>query len=267
MVIRISDLSEEKLRPYRGLAVASKTETVRPYFIAETHTVIQNAVEAGCVPLSFLVAEKYIEGRDKDILGRFPDCPVYTAPDSILEELTGYSLTRGILCAMSRPAAPAVDTIISSAKLLVVLENVQDASNIGSIMRSACGLGADAVLLDRSCCDPLHRKAVRTSTGSVFTIPWTQSQETGSALAVRLNEAGFKTLALALTPDAVTLSSSLPGPEERVALFFGSEGNGLSGDTIRSCTEKVIIPMKNNTDSLNVGVAAAIAIWECAKNR
>lgn len=267
MVKCIRDLSDESLTPYRGLVNGSKAVRNAEFFIAETHVVIQNAMDAGCIPLSFLVAEKYIEGRDKELLNRFPDCPVYTAPDLVLEKLTGYSLTRGILCAMSRPRPLAVEDVIRDAGLLVVLENVQDASNIGSIMRSACGLGADAILLDRSCCDPLHRKAVRTSTGSVFRIPWSQLQEEGCSIALRLKNEGWRTLAFALTPDATPLTSALSDSKERLALFLGSEGNGLTKETIQACSQAVIIPMKNHTDSLNVGVAAAIGIWECSEKR
>ena len=266
-VKHLLDLSDENLFPFRDLTSRAKGGDPADYFIAETRVVIQNAVQAGCRPISFLVAEKYIAGRDKELLDRFPDCMVYTAPDDVLEELTGYSLTRGILCAMARPPKKSVEELIRASSLLVVLENVQDASNVGAILRSACGLGADAVILDRSCCDPLHRKAVRTSTGAVFKIPWALSDHCGNELAHQLNLEGFRTLAMALTPNAKPISEIFPEKSPKLALFFGSEGNGLKRETITECSDAVIIPMKNGTDSLNVAASAAIAIWECAKGR
>lgn len=262
----ITDFSDDNLLPYKGLAIKS-SPVYGDYFIAETRIVIQNALEAGCTPLSFLVSEKYIEGRDKDLLQRFSKVPVYTASDEVLKQLTGFRLTRGILSVMSRPEIRSDAELIKRSSLIVVLENVQDASNIGAIIRSACGLGVDGILLDHSCCDPLHRKAVRTSTGSVFRIPWARSEKAGATLADDLTKAGFSTYAFALTSNAIPLQNVHFSLNERIALFFGSEGNGLDIQTIENCMQAVIIPMHNNTDSLNIASAATIAIWECCRNR
>lgn len=260
----INDVEDVFLRPYKGLSTRI-LKADNNLFIAETHTVIKNAIEAGCVPCSFLVAEKYIDGRDKDLLNMFPETVVYTASDETLKQLTGFSLTRGILSVMQRPKLKTPAELINKASCLLVLENVQDASNIGAILRSACGIGVDAVLLDPSCCDPFHRKAVRTSMGAVFKVPWTYSQIPGYAIASQLDKMGFSTMAFALSPEAIPLQSISFNSKENLALFFGSEGNGLDERTISSCRRKVIIPMKNNMNSLNVAVSVAIALWECAK--
>lgn len=262
----IKDLEDIALRPYKSLALLREKHDQSSCFIAETHTVIQNAINAGCIPHSFLVAEKYIAGRDKVILQRFPDVTVYTASDEILEQLTGFPLTRGILSVMTRPTAYTMESIIKHASRIAVLVNVQDASNIGAIMRSACGLGIDAVVLDASCCDPLHRKAIRTSMGAVFKLPWVHSDQSGSALALALHASGFRTLAFALTSNAISLQKESFKVNEPLALFFGSEGNGLDKSTIENCTEAVLIPMANEMDSLNVAAAAAIVFWEVARN-
>lgn len=256
----IYDLSSNELLPYKGL---KKHNCSRAFFIAETHTVIENAIEAGCIPSSFLVAEKYLKGRDKTLLEKFPDTIIYTSSDEVLAELTGYSLTRGILCAMTRPVMPDMNQLINKANRLAVLVNVQDPTNIGAIVRSACCLGIDAILFDSSCCDPLHRKSIRTSMGSIFKIPWVQAETSGEELAHCLRQKGIKTLALALDPSAVALNAI--DTNTPVAVFFGSEGDGLDSRTKESCDNTVIIPMSNKMDSLNVAAAAAIVFWELAK--
>ena len=261
----IKDWDDPGLIPYRSLVNNSLPGI--SYFIAETHTVIQNAIESGCVPLSFLAAEKYIYGRDKDILELFPDVTVYTAPEAELEKLTGYKLTRGILSAMERPASRSESDLIISAERLVVLENVQDASNVGAIMRSACGLGMDGIILDRSCCDPLHRKAVRTSMGAVFRIPWIKSELAGHELSDVLNRNGFMTIALTLSPEAIPIQKVFESAPAKCALFLGNEGNGLNRETVTNCQNAAIIPMMNNMDSLNVAAAAAIVFWASNQSR
>lgn len=259
------DFSDKGLAPYLHLKAKNKEPGNEQCFIVETHTVIQNAIEAGCVPRSFLVAEKHIYGRDRELLARFPEATVYTAEDSILEKLTGFELTRGILACMTRPQKLFSEEQLDTVSKIIVLENVLDASNIGSILRSACGLGIDAVLLDASCCDPLHRKAIRTSMGGVFKVPWLQLKKPGAAIAEELNSRGFQTLAFALDFDAVPLQRSIANVKKPFALFFGNEGKGLDACTVRQCKEKVIIPMQNAFDSLNVSVAVSIALWECSK--
>lgn len=265
----IDDISDECVSEYRNLKEKrSKSQIGSAIFIAETRTVILNAIQSGCQPISFLMAEKYINGRDKELLGLFPQATVYTAPDAVLEKLIGYSLTRGILSAMTWSCPYDENALINNSSRLAILENVQDASNIGAILRSASGLGIDAVILDTSCCSPLHRKAIRTSMGAVFKVPWVQSDKPGWMLAEILKENKYRTLAFALSDNAVSLRNVfLSTCNERIALFFGSEGNGLDPRTIEACNQIVKIPMANDLDSLNVAATAAIAFWESNKSQ
>lgn len=261
----ISNIDAEDLLPYKGLTLKeSKIDSVST-IIVETGTVIHNAIKSGYVPQSFLVKEKYVNGKYKALLDQFPDAIVYTAPDELLHKLTGFPLTRGILSAMACPERISEDDLIRRSSRLLILENIQDASNIGSIMRSACSLGIGGVLLDSSCCNPFHRKSIRTSMGAVFQIPWAVSKRVGYELASFLNEAGFRTMAFAISPQAIPLQKAIKNAHGALALFFGSEGNGLDQRTIQSCRDIVMIPMQNDFDSLNVSVAVSIALWECSK--
>lgn len=257
----IDNVNDPILNDYRNLKVSQNE--LSGTFIAETRTVILNALDCGCIPLSFLMEEKFIDARDSDIISRFPDAVVYTGTHEMLTSLTGFPLTRGILSLMKRPAEKSFTDIVCEKKRIAVLSNIQDASNIGTILRSAAALGMDGVLLTDDCCDPFHRKAIRTSTGGVFRLPWAKLKLNGSDTAIALKKLGFQTAALALNDSSVTLGAenkidrSLP-----LALFLGSEGNGLDEETISECDFTLKIPMRHGSDSLNVAAAAAIAFYE-----
>ena len=216
------------------------------------------ALAAGCEPVSLLMERKQLTGQGKNIIARYDDVTVYTGDREVLAGLTGYRLTRGILCAMRRPQLPPVQQICARASRVAVLDNITDAANVGGIFRSAAALGVDAVLVMRSCCDPLCRKAVRVSMGTVFQIPWTYI-ENGIA---PLQELGFKTAALALREQAVSIDDPKLMAEARLALIFGTEGYGLAQATIDACDYVVQIPMAHDVDSLNVAAASAVTFWQ-----
>ena len=226
-------------------------------FIAESPKVIRTALDAGLSPVSFLMEQRHIGGDAAPLLARFPDVPVYTADRDILAGLTGYTLTRGVLCAMRRPAPKAPADVLNGARRVAVLENVVDATNIGAIFRSAAALGMDAVLLTSTCCDPLTRRAVRVSMGTVFQIPWAVLDDWSL-----LHRAGFSTCAMALRDDSIALGDSRLSDLPKLAIVLGAEGDGLAASTIAACDYTVRIPMGHGVDSLNVAAASAVAFWE-----
>ena len=269
-IIEITDLADPALDVFARLTehqLRSRLEPEKGVFIAESPKVIDRALDAGCAPLALLMERRKIDGPARGILERIaPDTPVYTAGREVLTQLTGYALTRGVLAAFRRPALPDVETLCQNARRVAVLENIVDSTNIGAIFRSAAALHIDAVLVSPSCCDPLCRRAVRVSMGTVFQVPWTQIGETpadwpGAGLA-RLSALGFKTAALALTDRSVPIDDPALMAEERLALILGTEGDGLAPETIARCDYTAKIPMSHGVDSLNVAAASAVAFWQ-----
>ena len=261
-IIEITDLSDPALDPYFKLTEAQLRSKRRPeqgIFIAESHKVIGHALDAGCEPLSFLMKRRQIEGISGALLSRCPDTPVYTADREVLAKLTGYELTRGCLCAMRRPMPKSAAEVTRNARRVAVLDGIADAANVGAILRSAAALHMDAILLSPTCCDPLHRRAVRVSMGTVFQIPWSRLEKDWPE---QLRTLGIKTAALALTDRSVSVDHPALAAENRLALILGSEGDGLSSDVIAACDYTVKIPMSHGVDSLNVAAAAAVAFWE-----
>ena len=261
-IIEITDLNDPALSPYFRLTEAQLRNKRNPgdgIFIAESHKVIGHALDAGCEPLSFLMERRQIEGVSGTLLERCPDTPVYTADRELLASLTGYELTRGCLCAMRRPAPVSLEETVQNARRIAVLDGIADAANVGAILRSAAALHMDAILLSPTCCDPLHRRAVRVSMGTVFQIPWARLEKNWPD---QLRSLGIKTAALALTERSIHVDDPQLAAEDRLALVLGSEGDGLSGDIIASCDHTVLIPMSHGVDSLNVAAAAAVAFWE-----
>lgn len=227
-------------------------------FIAESPKVITTAIETGYTPLSMLAERRHIDGDAASIVVQFPNIPVYTGERELLASLTGYVLTRGVLCAMQRPALPTVEAICRDARRVVVIDSVSDSTNIGSIFRSAAALGFDAVLLTTRACDPLNRRALRVSMGTVLRVPWTWL----TAPVASLRSLGFKTVALALADHSTTLDDPALNAEERIALILGEEGYGLDASVIADADYVVRIPMHYGIDSLNVAATAAIACWQ-----
>lgn len=268
-IIEITDLNAPELAVYTKLTesqLRNKLEPEKGVFIAESPKVIGTALDAGYEPLSFLMERRQIEGGAAEVLARCPDATVYTADRSVLQALTGYVLTRGVLCAMRRPLPRTAEEICRSARRVAVLEGIVDSTNIGAIFRSATALGVDAVLLSPSCCDPLCRRAVRVSMGTVFQVPWAvlgdspaDWPEKGMA---RLHAMGFKTAAMALDARAVSIDDPALQAEEKLAIVLGTEGDGLAHSTIAHCDYTVMIPMQHGVDSLNVAAAGAVAFWE-----
>lgn len=264
-IIEINDISAPELEVFTKLTekqLRHKLEPEKGIFIAESGKVIELALAAGCEPISLLMERRHITGQAQNILARYEDVTVYTGDRDVLAGLTGYKLTRGILCAMRRPRLPSVQQICFQARRVAVLDNITDAANIGGIFRSAAALGVDAVLVMRSCCDPLCRKAVRVSMGTVFQIPWTYIENN----VKELGEWGFKTAAMALCEHAVSIDDQALMAEGRLALVFGTEGYGLSQSAIDACDYVVKIPMEYNVDSLNVAAASAVAFGNCDVN-
>ena len=268
-VIEITNFSAPELDVYARLTEAqllNRFEPAKGMFIAESPKVIHRALDAGCVPVSLLMERKDIEGSAAEIIARCPEIPVYTADEDLLCNLTGYHLTRGVLCAMRRPQLPSVEEICQNARRIVVLENVQNPTNVGAIFRSAAALGMDAVLLTPGCSNPLYRRSARVSMGTVFQIPWTFTGDDISQWPHpgmdKLKEMGFKTVSMALRDDSYSIDDPLLQQEEKLAILMGSEGDGLTDDTIASCDFTVKIPMYHGVDSLNVAAASAVAFWE-----
>ena len=264
-IIEITDLSAPELDVYARLTEAqllNRFEPAKGMFIAESPKVIHRALDGGCQPVSLLMDRKDIDGSAREILARCPEIPVYTADESVLCQLTGYHLTRGVLCAMRRPAKPSLEEICAKANRIVILENVQNPTNVGAIFRSAAALGMDAVLLTPGCSDPLYRRSARVSMGTVFQIPWTFTGAWPEEGMAQLKALGFKTAALALSDRSVSIDDPALMAEEKLALLLGSEGDGLTDQTIASCDYTVKIPMYHGVDSLNVAAASAVAFWQ-----
>ena len=264
-IIEISDLSLPELAPYAGLTRAQLQNIRRPedgMFIAESLPVIEAALQAGYVPVSLLMERRKIDALGS-LLDSYPDLPVYTAARETLASLTGYALTRGILCAMRRRALPDYTTVCQSAQRVAVLEGIIDTTNIGAIFRSAAALGMDAVLLTPSCCDPLSRRALRVSMGCICKIPWAYLP--GEDPIGALQALGFHCAAMALEERSISVTDPSLRAQEKLAIVLGTEGTGLLPQTIAQCDSTVIIPMHSGVDSLNVAAAAAVAFWELRK--
>lgn len=268
-IVEITDLSAPELDVYARLTEAqlrNKLEPEKGVFIAESPKVIGTALDAGYKPLSFLMERRQIDGPAAGVLARCPGATVYTADRAVLEQLTGYSLTRGVLCAMHRPASRTVEEVCRDARRVAVLEGIVDSTNIGAIFRSAAALGMDGVLLSPSCCDPLCRRAIRVSMGTVFQVPWARLGESSAdwpeAGLARLHSLGFRTAAMALDHRALPVDDPSLQKTEKLAILLGTEGDGLAPRTIAQCDATVMIPMQHGVDSLNVGAAAAVAFWQ-----
>ena len=271
-IIKITDFSAPELDMFvrlTGAQLRNRLEPEKGIFIAESPTVIQVALDAGCEPVALLTDERLINGAVSGIIEGLGDVPVYTASRELLAELTGFELTRGALCAMRRPRLPSVEEICAAARRVAVLEEIADSTNIGALFRSAAALNIDAVLITPTCCDPLCRRAVRVSMGTVFLVPWTRIGETKDdwpedGLA-RLKKMGFKTAAMALSDRSVSIDDKALMAEERLAIVLGTEGDGLSKKTIAECDYTVKIPMSHGVDSLNVAAAGAVAFWQLTR--
>ena len=268
-IIEITDLPAPELDVFARLTEAqlrNKLEPEKGLFIAESPKVIRLALKSGCEPVAFLMERKHIEGQAKDLIEACGEVPIYTADREILAALTGYELTRGILCAMYRPKLPAVEELLKDARRVAVLEGIVDTTNVGAIFRSAAALHMDAVLLTPTCCDPLNRRAARVSMGTVFQVPWTRIGEDHTQWPQpglqRLRDLGFKTAAMALNDRAVSVEDPQLMAEEKLAIILGTEGDGLSDRTIADCDYTVQIPMSHGVDSLNVAAASAVAFWQ-----
>ena len=271
-IVEITDLSAPELDVYARLTQAQLRNRLEPekgIFIAESPKVITRALDAGYTPLSLLMERKQITGPAADILTRCGDAPVYTADRETLASLTGFELTRGVLCAFRRPLPRSVEEVCRNARRVAVLEGIVDSTNVGAIFRSAAALNMDAVLVTPSCCDPLCRRAVRVSMGTVFQVPWAvlgdspaDWPEGGMA---RLHAMGFKTAAMALDNRAVSIDDPALHAEDKLAIVLGTEGDGLAHNTIAHCDYTVMIPMQHGVDSLNVAAAGAVAFWELRK--
>ena len=268
-IIRINDLSKDALAPYR---ITSEVQLLRYFepeegiFIAESPKVIRRALDKGYQPLSLLLNERYVLGQAKDIVERVGDIPIYAADEETLCELTGFKLTQGVLSAMRRKPAVSPETIIENASRIAVLEDIMNQTNIGALFRSAAALGIDAVLLTKACSDPLYRRSVRVSMGTVFQVPWAYMSEPAPEYMGFLKAHGFKTAAMALRHDTVSISDPTVKGEKRLAIILGTEGEGLREETILSSDYTIKIPMAHGVDSLNVAAASAVAFWELGKN-
>ncbi len=268
-IITINNINSPELSVY-ALLTEAQLKKDKDLFIAESVKVIDVALNCGIEPQSFLMEEKQIEGISKDIIARCPDVPIYTAERKTLASLTGFELTRGVLCAMKRPKTQSLEDVLKNAKRIAVLERLSDSVNVGAIFRSAAALGMDAVLLFHNCSEPLNRRSVRVSMGSVFLVPWAFFEKKTFPLpedAVEyLKSKGFVTAAMALKDDSVGITDSGLKNAEKLALFLGSEGEGLSESTINACDYTVKIPMHHKVDSLNVAAAAAVSFWQLGNN-
>ena len=272
--MELTDFSAPELDVYARLTdtrLRSRAEPEKGIFIAESPKVITSALDAGCTPLAFLMERRQIDGPAAPVLARCPDVPVYTGDRDLLATLTGYTLTRGVLCAMARPAPRQAEDICKEARRVAVLENIVDSTNVGAVFRSAAAMGVDAVLLSPSCCDPLCRRAVRVSMGTVFVVPWARlgehKEDWPEGGLTRLEGMGFATAALALNENSLRIDDPRLAAEPRLAMVLGTEGDGLAPDTIARCRYTVRIPMRPGVDSLNVAAAGAVAFWQlCGKN-
>ncbi len=268
-IIEITDFHAPELDPYARLTqnqLRNRLEPEKGIFIAESPKVIDRALDAGYKPVSLLMERKQITGPAAGILSRCGDAPVYTAEREMLAELTGFELTRGVLCAFHRPAPRPVEELCKNARRVAVLEGIVDSTNVGAIFRSAAALNMDAVLINPSCCDPLCRRAVRVSMGTVFQVPWGQLGETPADWPETgmdiLHSLGFKTAAMALSDRSVSIDDEQLAKEPQLAIVLGTEGDGLAAGTIASCDYTVKLPMSHGVDSLNVAAASALAFWQ-----
>ena len=264
-IIEITDFNAPELDVYARLTEAqllNRFDPSKAMFIAESPKVICRALDAGYLPVSILVERSRMTGESLEVIQRCQGVPVYTAQMDVLTQLTGYQLTRGLLCAMKRPKLPEVKAILKNAQRIAVLEEIMNPTNIGAIFRSAAALGMDAVLLTPGCSDPLYRRSARVSMGTVFQIPWTF---VGADWVEMLHTHGFKTAAMALTDDSVSIDDPALNREEKLAIVLGSEGDGLAQTTIAHCDYTVKIPMAHGVDSLNVAAASAVAFWQLRK--
>lgn len=268
-ILKVTSLDDTNLKIYTSLTQAQLRNRLEPekgIFIAESPKVIGTALDCVYQPLSMLTEERHINGDAREVIARCGNIPVYTAERELLSSLTGYELTRGVLCAFRRPLPKTPEEVTKGASRIAVLEDIADSTNIGAIFRSAAALGIDAVLITPSCCDPLCRRAIRVSMGTVFQIPWAQAgadyADWHSHGAELLKNLGFKSAAMALSDDSISVDNPALKTEPRLALVLGTEGDGLAKHTIASCDYTVRIPMQNGVDSLNVASAAALAFWE-----
>ena len=271
-IIEITDFHAPELDPYARLTqnqLRNRLEPEKGIFIAESPKVIDRALDAGYKPVSLLMERKQITGPAAGILSRCGDAPVYTADREMLAELTGFELTRGVLCAFRRPAPRPVEELCKNARRVAVLEGIVDSTNVGAIFRSAAALNMDVVLINPSCCDPLCRRAVRVSMGTVFQVPWGQLGETPADWPEKgmdiLHSLGFKTAAMALSDRSVSIDDEQLAKEPKLAIVLGTEGDGLAAGTIASCDYTVKIPMSHGVDSLNVAAASAVAFWQLGR--
>ena len=272
--IKIEDFSATELDLYArltGAQLRSRLEPEKAVFIAESPEVIRVAMAAGIEPISLLTDERLINSAVANIIDKMGEKPVYIATREVLSSLTGFALTRGALAAMRRPALPTVEEVLKNARRVAVLEEVADSTNIGALFRSAAALNIDAVLITPTCCDPLCRRAVRVSMGTVFQVPWTQigevAQDWPQKGLAQLSELGFKTVAMALTDESVSIDDEALMGEEKLAIILGTEGTGLKAETIRGCDYTAKIPMSHGVDSLNVACAGAVAFWQLGRRK
>lgn len=271
-IIEITDFHAPELDPYARLTqnqLRNRLEPEKGIFIAESPKVIDRALDAGYEPVSLLMERRQITGPAAGILSRCGDVPVYTADRELLAALTGFELTRGVLCAFRRPAPRPVEELCRDARRVAVLEGIVDSTNVGAIFRSAAALNMDAVLINPSCCDPLCRRAVRVSMGTVFQVPWGQLGDSPADWPEKgmdvLHALGFKTAAMALSDRSVSIDDEQLAREPKLAIVLGTEGDGLAASTIASCDYTVKIPMSHGVDSLNVAAASAVAFWQLGK--
>lgn len=273
-VIEITDLAAPELEVYARLTegqLKNRAEPEKGLFIAESPKVIDRALDAGYEPVSLLMERKHVEGQAREIVARCGEIPVYTSELTVLKELTGFPLTRGVLCAMHRRPLRSAEEVCAGARRIAVMEEVVNPTNVGAIFRSAAALGMDAVLLTPGSCDPLYRRAVRVSMGTVFQIPWAFIGEAVGdwphPAMDRLRALGFKTVALALEDDSVRIDDPVLAAEDKLALILGTEGEGLAASTIADCDYTARIPMSHGVDSLNVAAASAVAFWQLSGGR
>ncbi|MDD6831116.1 MAG: RNA methyltransferase [Firmicutes bacterium] len=260
----VTDFSDPELDIYARLTevqLLNRREPDKGIFIAESPKVIERALNAGCVPISFLMETRHVENQAKELIARCGDIPVFTAELDVLTQLTGFKLTRGMLCAMYRPKLPTVGDICKNARRVAVLEDVMNPTNVGAIFRSAAALGIDAVVLTSASSDPLYRRSIRVSMGTVFQVPWTYLGEGGISDLRRL---GFKTAAMALKSDSLPIYDPRLAKIDKLAIVLGTEGDGLAAGTIADCDYTVLIPMSHGVDSLNVAAASAVAFYQLA---
>lgn len=269
MIIEIDNLSLPEVEVYASLTetqLRNRLEPEKGIFIAESPNVIKAALASGCEPLSVLTERQHLDGTAKDVVelvGR--QTPVFTGERATLARLTGYELTRGVLCAMRRPKPLNVEQVCSGKRYIAVIDSVVNASNTGAIFRAAAALGIDGVLLTDGSSDPLNRRCVRVSMGTVFQVPWAVFEGQWTSVSMRLHELGFATVAMALRDDALPIDSPILRALERIAIVLGNEGDGLRTEVMDTCDHVAMIPMQNGVDSLNVAAAAAVAFWEIAR--